>query len=107
MMHEYVGYHIEGAPATDIRVQYQKAVLDGVESWLDILKTDLTIPGGMGGKEAAAQLLAIDPQAKLIVASGYSDDPVMANFQDHGFKAAMSKPFILDTLDDAINICLT
>ncbi len=74
---------------------------------VDLVIMDLTIPGGMGGKEAAAQLLAIDPQAKLIVASGYSDDPVMANFQDHGFKAAMSKPFILDTLDDAINICLT
>lgn len=38
MMHEYVDYHIEGAPATDIKVQYQKAVLNGVESWLEILK---------------------------------------------------------------------
>ncbi len=38
MMHEYVDYHIEGAPATDIRVQYQKAVINGVENWLEILK---------------------------------------------------------------------
>jgi len=38
MMHEYIDYHLEGAPATDIRVQYQKAVLDGVKSWLKILR---------------------------------------------------------------------
>jgi len=38
MMHEYVGYHVEGAPATDIRVKYQEAVLGGVGNWIDILK---------------------------------------------------------------------
>lgn len=41
MMHEYVDYHIEGAPATDIKVQYQKTVLNGVRSWLEILKTHI------------------------------------------------------------------
>lgn len=64
---------------------------------------DLTIPGGMGGKETASQLLKLDPHAKLIVASGYSEDPIMANYKKHGFKAAISKPFLLDTLDLAIN----
>lgn len=41
MMHEYVDYHRDGAPATDIRVQYQKAVLDGVGSWIGILKSNI------------------------------------------------------------------
>ena len=38
MFHEYVDYHTKGAPAADIRVQYQKEVLNGVGSWLAILK---------------------------------------------------------------------
>jgi len=54
---------------------------------------DLTIPGGMGGKEALKELLALDPKVKAIVASGYSNDPVMAQFQEYGFRAALTKPF--------------
>ena len=34
---------------------------------------DLTIPGGMGGKEALQQLLALDPEVRAIASSGYSD----------------------------------
>ncbi len=59
---------------------------------------DLTIPGGMGGQEAAEQLLKIDDQVKMIVASGYSNDPVMANYEKYGFCGAVGKPFDLDEL---------
>ena len=59
----------------------------------DAVILDLTIPGGMGGKEAINKLLEIDPELKAIVSSGYSDDPVLANFQDYGFKGMMPKPF--------------
>ena len=61
----------------------------------DAIIIDLTIPGGMGGKETAEILLAIDPDVRLIVSSGYSNDPVMANYKDYGFCAALSKPFSL------------
>jgi PAS domain S-box-containing protein len=54
---------------------------------------DLTIPGGIGGVEVARRILEFDPAARLIVSSGYSDDPVMSNFKDYGFCAAMEKPF--------------
>jgi two-component system cell cycle sensor histidine kinase/response regulator CckA len=54
---------------------------------------DLTIPGGMGGKEAARQILAIDPEARLIVSSGYSNDPVLSEYKIHGFCATMVKPY--------------
>lgn len=54
---------------------------------------DLTIFGGMGGKDAAKHILLIDPNAKLIVSSGYSDDPVMANHQSYGFRALLPKPY--------------
>lgn len=54
---------------------------------------DLTIPGGMGGAEAACRIRDFDPDAILVVSSGYSDDPVMANFKEYGFCAALEKPY--------------
>jgi len=62
---------------------------------VDLTIMDLTIPGGMGGKEAVRKILAINSEAKVIVSSGYSNDPVMANFKDYGFRAVIVKPFQL------------
>lgn len=59
---------------------------------------DLTIPGGMGGVEAARCILTFDPEAALIVSSGYSDDPVMANFKRYGFCAAIEKPYTVEEI---------
>jgi len=69
----------------------------------ELVIMDLTIPGGMGGKEAAQQILTIDPNAKIIVSSGYSNDPIMANFKDHGFCSAIEKPYQLQRLSNVIN----
>jgi DNA-binding NarL/FixJ family response regulator len=59
---------------------------------------DLTIPGGMGGKVAAKELLALDPDAKIIVFSGYSTDPIIANYQEYGFSGRLEKPFTIINL---------
>jgi CheY-like chemotaxis protein len=64
----------------------------------DIVIMDLTIPGGMGGKETVKEILAIDPEAKVIVASGYSDDPVVADYRDYGFHGTLIKPFQIEDL---------
>ncbi|MCI5228318.1 MAG: response regulator, partial [Candidatus Electrothrix sp. AX2] len=69
---------------------------------IDLVILDLTIPGGMGGKEAAQKILQLDPEAKLIVASGYSNDQVMAEYSEYGFRAAVAKPFTLNELREAI-----
>jgi len=69
---------------------------------VDIVIMDLTIPGGMGGQEAAERLLQIDPGAKIIVSSGYSNDPIMAEYKKYGFCCAIAKPFDLKELGDAI-----
>lgn len=69
---------------------------------VDLVIMDLTIPGGMGGQEAAAELIRIDPDARIIVASGYSTDPVMAQYQDFGFRAAIEKPVDIASLSQAI-----
>ncbi len=68
----------------------------------DLVIMDLTIPGGMGGKDAVKKLLAIDPEAKVVVASGYSNDPVMANYLEYGFMATMVKPFTVEELRKTI-----
>jgi DNA-binding NarL/FixJ family response regulator len=56
---------------------------------------DLTIPGGMGGAEAIKRLLKIDPRVKAIVSSGYSNDPVIADFRQYGFRGFIMKPYML------------
>jgi signal transduction histidine kinase/CheY-like chemotaxis protein len=59
---------------------------------------DLTIPGGMGGKEAIKYLLEVDPEAIAIVSSGYSNDPVMAEFAKYGFRGMVAKPYEIHQL---------
>ena len=68
---------------------------------------DLIIPGGMGGKEAISQLLAIDPDAKVIVSSGYSTDPIMSNFSQYGFKGVVAKPYDLYELGKVLKKVIT
>jgi two-component system, cell cycle sensor histidine kinase and response regulator CckA len=64
----------------------------------NLVITDLTIPGGMGGVETATELLRLDPAARIIVASGYSNEDVMAHPAKYGFQAAIPKPFLLTEL---------
>ena len=64
----------------------------------DVAILDLTIPGGTGGKECCERLVQMDPDVKAIVSSGYSDDPVMANFRKYGFRAAIPKPYRIPKL---------
>ncbi len=59
---------------------------------------DLTIPGGVGGREVIAALRTIDPDVKAVVSSGYSTDPVMANYREHGFAAVLAKPYRLQEI---------
>jgi PAS domain S-box-containing protein len=59
----------------------------------DLVIMDLTIPGGMGGLAALAKLRELDPAVRAVVSSGYSSDPVMANFRVHGFVARIAKPY--------------
>jgi signal transduction histidine kinase/CheY-like chemotaxis protein len=70
---------------------YEAALADGRR--FDAVLLDLTVSGGMGGVEAAARLREIDSSAKLVVSSGYSDAPVMAEFRRYGFDDVLPKPF--------------
>jgi CheY-like chemotaxis protein len=63
---------------------------------------DITIPGGMGGKETMASLRALDPQVKAVISSGYAQDPIMADFTQYGFSAVVAKPYTVDGLQHAL-----
>jgi len=59
---------------------------------------DLTIPGGMGGLEASRTILSIDPQAQLVVTSGYANEPILADYESFGFVGRLGKPFSVNEL---------
>ena len=75
---------------------YQRAAREGAA--VNAVIMELTVPGGMGGKEAIKKMLDSDPRARVIVASGYSNDPVMADFESHGFSGVIAKPYTMDLL---------
>ena len=88
---------------------------EAVEAYLDAMKAgdpfdavilDLTVPGAMGGKEAVRKLLDIDPGAKVIVSSGYSQDPILAMYRDYGFSGVIAKPYQMGELGQAIQLLL-
>ncbi|MBF0099534.1 MAG: PAS domain S-box protein [Desulfobacterales bacterium] len=73
----------------------------------DLVILDLTVPGGMGGAETLPELLKIDPKVKAVVSSGYSNDPIMANYQTYGFCGVIPKPFtkadVVEVLDNILS----
>ena len=68
----------------------------------DLVIFDLTVPGGMGGKDALQELLKIDPQIRAIASSGYSSDPIMANPRAFGFRSSLPKPYDIPDLMHAV-----
>lgn len=79
---------------------YEKAM--GASPFTAVLM-DLTIPGGMGGKETMKRLLQIDPGVKGIVSSGYSNDPVLANYREYGFHGVVMKPYDIAELGNVLH----
>jgi len=63
---------------------------------------DLTVKGGMGGKETIKALRKLDNKTKTIVMSGYSNDPIISNFRAYGFDGVIPKPFTISELSSVI-----
>ena len=99
-----LGYDVEcardGAEAIEI---YQRARATGHA--FDAVLVDLTIPGGMGGKEVAARLREVDDSVILIVSSGYSRTPVLSEFRSYGFDDVIPKPWTPLQLSEVLRRC--
>ncbi len=96
-MLEHLGYKVTKCLNGSDAIEKYKAAKDS-ETPFSVVIMDLTIPGGMGGKEAAGHILEIDPQACLIVSSGYSNDPIISDYKSYGFSGAVAKPYTVNEL---------
>ncbi len=96
-----LGYKVEIAyDGREALGKYKSAKNSGTP--FDAVIMDLTIPGGLGGKETIEKLLKIDPRVKAIVSSGYSGDPVLSEFEKYGFKGRVTKPFSIAALSETL-----
>ena len=100
-MVESLGYTVvcrkDGKEAIDFYIRETKAGRRFVAMILD-----LTVRGGMGGKEAVAEIRKLDKELPVFVASGYADDPVMKNPMEYGFTGSIGKPFTITELSDML-----
>ncbi len=92
----------EGRAAIDA---YRAALEEGRP--FDAVIMDLTVQGGMGGATAAGEIVELDPSARLVVSSGYSNDPVMSDFADYGFVDCIAKPYTMKELHDLLSRVLS
>jgi PAS domain S-box-containing protein len=94
-------FALDGREAVD---RYEAAVAEGRP--FDAVILDLTVPGGMGGREAMAVLRERWPAARVIVSSGYSNDPVIARYREQGFAGVLQKPYRVDDVARALAAAL-
>lgn len=96
-----LGYQVQTCSNGEEAVeQYKNCWKSG--KTVPVVVLDLLVPGGMGGDEAAKRILSIDQHARLIVSSGFTNDPIMVNYENYGFCAALPKPYNTDALVQVI-----
>ena len=88
----HLGYEVSEAETAMDGVNLYREKLESGERF-DLVILDLTLPGGMGGKEALKRLIEIDPTVNAIVSSGYAMDATMSRYQDFGFRGVIAKPY--------------
>jgi PAS domain S-box-containing protein len=100
------GYNVDlSKDGNEAIAAYEKAREAGEP--FDVVILDLTIPGGIGGKDTIQKLIEIDPHVKAIVSSGYSHNPIMAHFREYGFLGVIAKPYRVRELCDIVSQVIT
>jgi len=98
----HMGYEVEFAiEGMEVIKRYKEA--KEIKQPFHAVILDLTVPGGMGGKETIKRLKEIDPNVKAIVSSGYLNDPIIFEFEQYGFKGALAKPYDILKLSETIS----
>jgi PAS domain S-box-containing protein len=97
-MARHLGYETTSVPDGEATLTaYAQAVTE--QHPFDLVIMDLTVPGGMGGREAVQKLHELYPNARVIVSSGYSDDASIAEYTQCGFVASLAKPYTMEQLE--------
>jgi two-component system cell cycle sensor histidine kinase/response regulator CckA len=97
-----LGYSADFAEDGAKAVELYRNAQDAGEPY-EVVITDLTIPGGMGGKETIQKLQELDPQVKAIVFSGYADDPILSHHTEFGFKGFIKKPYTINDVSESLH----
>jgi PAS domain S-box-containing protein len=103
---DHLGYEVEIASDGDEAIKLYQSAIDN-KTPFDAVIMDITVPGGMGGKEAIEEILKIDPEAKVIVSSGYTKDPIMSDFKKYGFVGVVPKPYRIEEISQELHHILS
>lgn len=69
---------------------------------IDLLITDVGLPGGMNGRQVADAALSLIPDLHVLFITGYAENAVVGNGQLAPNMALLTKPFAMDTLAQRI-----
>ncbi|MGD0854739.1 MAG: PAS domain S-box protein, partial [Dehalococcoidia bacterium] len=94
--------HIEVAATGEEALDLYKKALQAKQPF-DVVILDLTVPGGMGGKETLEKLREVDPKVVAVVSSGYANEAIMADYTKYGFKGVIAKPYTFDELKSTLH----
>jgi CheY-like chemotaxis protein len=101
-----LGYEVEVARDGEEGIPLYESAMR-LKHPFDAVIMDLTVPGGMGGRKAIRELVKIDPETNVIVSSGYSEDPVMSDYREHGFRGVVAKPYRIEDLGRVLREIIT
>jgi PAS domain S-box-containing protein len=96
------GYSVELITNGEETIQKYSEAMETGKPFAGVI-LDLTVPGGIGGKEVIEKLLEIDPKVKAIVSSGYANDPIMADFKKYGFSGVVTKPYDVRQMQETLH----
>jgi len=105
-MIQALGHDVDFARDGEAAIEKYRAAKESGNPF-DVVILDLTIRGGMGGRETVERLLSMDNNVKAIVSSGYSGDAVVSEYYKYGFRTRLSKPYKLEVLRDTLNALLS
>jgi len=98
----YLGYEVEFAKNGSEAIEIYKRAKESGQSF-DAVILDLTIPGEMGGECAIGKLVEIDSDVKAIITSGYSNKPIMSEYEQYGFSGSVTKPYTIGELSETLS----
>lgn len=102
----HLGYEVDTSVDGNEAIAMYKSAMEAGSPYQAVI-LDLTIPGGMGGKETVKKLKEIAPDVNAIVSSGYSNDPTMAEYEKHGFSGIIIKPYRISDIADILQRTLS
>ncbi len=98
---EYLGLEVIGVREGNELLKKYKEIMEKGEN-IDVVIMDLTIKGGMGGRDAIKELLKIDPNARVILSSGYVDEELLRELKNYGFSAFLKKPYTIEEISKTL-----